>query len=222
MIAAIWWWSTRPSAKEPVTRGGAPQASDEANGAGHEPLPATDESDPLRATGEATEHASKKPDDVAGATTKDRVKREAMRELIWRAFGRPPPPAAKAQPTSEYVLPKEPPPAPEGDGGTIEPKYIQEHVRNEFFDLAKGCYADAIPKLANPRGRVVFWFTIVGDEKIGGIVESVAVLDESTLRDPEMIECMRQSFLSVTFPPPRGGGWVTVGYPIEFSPGEDE
>jgi hypothetical protein len=219
-VACAIWWVTRPSAKERA--GGARQASEDVIGASLPPLPATDEPPPSRASEEATEHADKKPDDVGGGAIKDRAKREAMRELLWRAFGRSPPPATQAQPDTAYVLPKEPPPPPEGDGGTIEPKYIQEHVRNEFFDLAKGCYADAIPKLANPRGKVVFWFTIVGDEKIGGIVESVDVLDESTLRDPEMIECMRQSFLSVTFPPPKGGGWVTVGYPIEFSPGEDE
>jgi hypothetical protein len=72
--------------------------------------------------------------------------------------------------------------------------------------------------LPDPRGQIVFWFAIVGDEKVGGIVESVDVLDESTLRDPEMIECMRESFLSVTFPPPKGGGFVTVKYPMMFAP----
>jgi hypothetical protein len=37
-----------------------------------------------------------------------------------------------------------------------------------------------------------------------------------------MIECMRQSFLSVTFPPPQGGGFVTVKYPFTFSPETDD
>jgi hypothetical protein len=37
-----------------------------------------------------------------------------------------------------------------------------------------------------------------------------------------MIECMRESFLSVTFPPPRGGGFVTVKYPVVFSPDDDD
>jgi hypothetical protein len=64
---------------------------------------------------------------------------------------------------------------------------------------------------------VQFAFNIVGDAKIGGIVEAVDVLDTSTLRDPDTIDCMRQSFLSVTFPPPPDGGTVTVVYPIEFT-----
>ena len=68
----------------------------------------------------------------------------------------------------------------------------------------------------------VLAFDIVGNQNIGGIVEQVDVLDKSTLRDPEFIDCMRQSFLSVTFPPPEGGGMVTVEYPIVFSPGDDD
>jgi hypothetical protein len=152
----------------------------------------------------------------------DRIERDRMRELIWRAFGRVPPaePSADARPS--YALPAAPPPDPPGDAGRIEPEYIQEHVRSEFFGPAAQCYAEAQERLPNPRGQVVFWFTIVGDEKVGGVVESVDVLDESTLRDPQMIECMRQSFLSVTFPPPKEGGYVTVKYPIAFAPGDEQ
>lgn len=36
------------------------------------------------------------------------------------------------------------------------------------------------------------------------------------------VECMRQSFLSVTFPPLKGGGYVTVKYPVEFSPDDPD
>ena len=58
---------------------------------------------------------------------------------------------------------------------------------------------------------------IVGDAKIGGVVESADVLDRSTLRDAEMIKCMRESMLTMTFPPPKQGGFVTVEYPLVFS-----
>jgi hypothetical protein len=153
----------------------------------------------------------------------DRAKRDQLREAIWRSLGEEAPDAAPpAKPA--YVLP-ELPPWPEGpsdSGPGIEPKYIQERVRKEFFPVALKCYTDMTDRIPDAGGSVVLAFDIVGNQNIGGIVEQVDVLNKSTLRDPQFVECMRQSFLSVTFPPPKGGGWVTVGYPIEFSPGEDE
>jgi hypothetical protein len=161
----------------------------------------------------------------------DRANRDELRALIWHSFGQPSPPEAAAPSKgAAYVLPEKPPwetsrlppldgdPAPPGEPmGHIEPKYIQERVRNEFFPLAKKCYGDGLEQQPDLGGRVVFAFNIVGDPKTGGIVEAVDVLNESTLRDPDVIECMRQSFLSVTFPPPENGGEVTVVYPVEFS-----
>jgi len=88
--------------------------------------------------------------------------------------------------------------------------------------MALGCYEDAEKRTPGLRGRIVLHFAVVGDSKIGGIVESADVLDASTIRDPMMIDCMRESMLSMTFPPPKQGGFVTVEYPIEFSPDEPD
>jgi hypothetical protein len=156
----------------------------------------------------------------------DRAKRDAMRALIWQAFGRPAPePAPLPTKAHAYVLPVRPN-WPEGpDGGTfghIDPSYIRDAVHNDFFPLARQCYDTARANDPKLGGSVVLAFNIVGDEKIGGIVEAVDVLDKSTLRDPDMIECMRQSFLSTTFPPPAGGGTVTVEYPIVFAPEDSD
>jgi hypothetical protein len=157
----------------------------------------------------------------------DPEQREQLRALIWQGIGRAsPPPAAPVKRRTQYVLPEHPPwedaprPADDASGpanGHIDPKYIQERVREDFFPLARSCFTDGLaqnPKLA---GTVHFAFNIVGDEKTGGIVETVDVLNKSTLRDPDVIDCMRQSFLSITFPPPANGGEVTVIYPIVFS-----
>jgi hypothetical protein len=165
-------------------------------------------------------------DDGPVAPPLDRAKRDAMRALIWHAFGRPAPePEPLPTKPQAYVLPVRPNWPEAGDGGTfghIDPSYIQEAVHNEFFPLARNCYDTARAKDPKLGGSVVLAFNIVGDEKIGGIVEAVDVLDKSTLRDPDMIECMRQSFLSTTFPPPSGGGTVTVEYPIVFSSEETD
>jgi hypothetical protein len=158
----------------------------------------------------------------------DRAKRDAMRELIYKAFNQPPPaftPPSKAT----YVLPEHGPgwtgteiPGQTGSAEVgIEPEYIQDSVRQQFFPVANKCYADALATNPKLGGQIDLWFVIVGDKNIGGIVESVDVLNKSTLRDPDVIECLRESFLGVTFPPPKGGGAVTVEYPIIFSNDDD-
>jgi hypothetical protein len=170
----------------------------------------------------ADEDANDAPAANAGLPVLDRAKRDAIRTLIWESFGQEPPDAAPP-PKPTYVLP-DTPPWPEGssfDGGPgIEPKYIQQAVRSDFFPLARKCYADM--NAPDAGGTVVLAFDIVGNANIGGIVEQVDVLSKSTLVDPGFVDCMRQSFLSVSFPPPAGGGMVEVEYPIIFSPGDED
>lgn len=189
------------------------------------PLVAAREGEPVRVARERAT-ASVSAAATADAPVADRARRDQMRELIWKAFGQAPPPDTETGKT-RYVLPEH------GAHWTgfeglrtdaepgIEPRYIQDAFRSQFFPLAKKCYVDALGKTPDIRGKIVLWFVIVGDAKVGGIVESVDVLNKSTLRDPEVIECIRESFLGVTFPPPKNGGYVTVEYPIVFSPDDD-
>jgi hypothetical protein len=147
----------------------------------------------------------------------DRAARDRMRELIWRAFRQPPPPNETARPNVPYVLPSAVP-EPPGVPGRLEPEYIQDRMHSDFFPMARGCYEDATKRHPGLEGQIVLRFAIVGDNGIGGIVESADVMDRSTIRDQDMIECMRESMLSMTFPPPQQGGFVTVEYPILFGP----
>ncbi len=155
----------------------------------------------------------------------DKAKRDKMRELIWKAFGEPAPTRA-APDKKRYVLPEH------GDMWTgtegvasdaepgIEPEYVKlQRARAILLGRAEVRYGDALATNPKLEGEIDLWFVIVGDKNVGGIVESVDVLNKSTLRDPDVIECLRESFLGVTFPPPKGGGVVTVEYPISFSGG---
>ena len=162
-----------------------------------------------------THHASP----LSSGSAVDKAQRDKMRDAIWQAFGQSPPP-----PTTGNSLVASAPPLgdPPGDAGSLSPAYIRERVRGDFFPLAGDCYAEALKKEPTLRGRLVVHFVIVGDEKVGGVVESVQVKDESTLKDPVLLECMRESLLSVTFKPPENGGWVSVTYPIEFAPEDDD
>jgi hypothetical protein len=113
-------------------------------------------------------------------------------------------------------------PAPEGpDGGRMDPKYIQEVVRGEFFPMAEKCYDELRTRNDAASGRVEMSFTIVADEKLGGIVDDVGVVNDGGLADERMTTCMRESMTAMAFRPPAHGGYVTVVYPIDFSSDED-
>jgi hypothetical protein len=128
----------------------------------------------------------------------------------------PPAPSASAVRTMPLV--------PDGDGGPgkIDPSYIQSVVRNDYFPLAKQCYANALER--NPRlaGTIEMSFRILGGPGIGGVVDDAKLGDGTTIDDAELRTCMRESMMSVTFDAPPEGGEVTVVYPIRFSPDDDD
>jgi hypothetical protein len=178
------------------------------------------------------EQASASEREAASApdkTTRDAERRARMRERLRERLGdrypkkiaqrkRAPTPEPPAQGTQPAAPPS---PAATSDAPKIEPKYIQERVRQDFFPLARECYAEVLKRKPGLAGKVVLEFTIVGDEKIGGIVEDSIVGEDSTLVDDEFETCMSESMMAMAFPPPKGGGTVTVTYPLVFSPRDD-
>jgi hypothetical protein len=145
------------------------------------------------------------------------VRREVSQALRERLGARYPKPSSSAAPSA----PK-PAPAADDEGPRIDPKYIQQRVREDFFPLAQACYQDALKRSPKLAGTLKLSFTIVGDESIGGVVEDSGIADGSTIDDEELRQCMSESMASMTFPPPKGGGVVTVVYPIALSPGDDD
>jgi hypothetical protein len=147
-------------------------------------------------------------------TAEDRRRRDRVRELIYRAFQKPPPS------TADPKGPRRAPLQPLGPGApTLDKDYIRERIQSDFKPLAKECYEAALEADASLAGKLLFSFTIVGDDSVGGIVESVDFAEGSDIEDEELLYCMRESLLSMTFAPPAKGGTVTVTYPMLFSPG---
>jgi hypothetical protein len=143
-------------------------------------------------------------------TVRDRTQRDDARARIYRAFDRPPP---ERKPNSEA------PSAPLGDGAPrLDKDYIQKRIREDFVPLAKECYDAALERDPKLGGKLVLSFVIVGDEDVGGVVESAELDPASTLSEKELVYCMRESLLSLAFEPPKNGGSVSVIYPFILSP----
>lgn len=164
---------------------------------------------------------------LAKGTRRDRKARDELRRKIYEAFANAKPasdmPEAKPGPRSQPT-PRAPPPAviPKEKKGKLDKDYIQDRIREDFIPLAKECYEAALERDPELAGKLVFEFVIVGDEDLGGIVESAKALDTSTLEEEELDYCLEQSLLSLSFEPPEAGGSVTVTYPFVFNQAPDE
>ncbi len=157
----------------------------------------------------------------AGGPILDREKADRMRAAILAAL------AAPAEPNG--AIPSEPPTrhpgehaempsSTSGDGGALR-DYIKSVIHDDYFPLAKQCYEASLAKDPKMHGRISMSFEIVGDKKIGGVVDNAAYDDEeTTIIDPELRTCLRESMMSVSFDAPPKDGKVTVKYPITFAP----
>lgn len=145
-------------------------------------------------------------------TIADRAVRDALRKRILEGWAHSEDPVvAEAAKGGRFL------PAPVGDGGTgMDPAYIQEVVRTEFFPMAKACFEELLSR-KDAGGRVLMKFSIVADEKLGGIIEEASADPDGGVADERMSTCMRESLSTLAFRPPARGGTVTVEYPIEFS-----
>jgi len=147
-------------------------------------------------------------------STASRLARDLEREKIWAALRRehnlkPAAPGSPAPTESEAAkLPE------------IKPEYVREAIREQLMPIALECYNTALRQNPELGGQITVKFTIIGEDEIGGVVESAEIDDEETTLDSEFLrECMRESVMAVTFDPPPNSGRVDVTYPFMFEPG---
>jgi hypothetical protein len=190
-----------------------------------------DESEPQAATGSrslASGHggAGAQPGDAPASPKLDRALADRMREQIRALLAEAGPMVAGADPGAK------PPTAPsfgtmpqlvQPDGSTnVDPDYLRSVMHSDFFPLAKDCYVTALGKNPSLAGRIELHFEIIGDRKVGGVVDEAKFLEGTTIDDREFQTCVRESMLSVSFAAPPNDGSLTVTYPIVFSPDEPE
>jgi hypothetical protein len=159
----------------------------------------------------------------------DRPRADEMRERLHALFAEAGALALMGgSPVEPDAAPEAGPPRPFAAGAfdagpeKLSPEYIKDRVHEDLFPLAKGCYADALKRNPKLAGRLSVAFRIIGDPKVGGVVDEAHMADDTTIADAEMQTCVRESMMSVSFDAPPNGGEVTVIYPIEFSPDDDD
>lgn len=89
---------------------------------------------------------------------------------------------------------------------TGERGYLMKVMNEELMPLADECVQMAQERRPELAGLLAVDVNLVGDEDVGGVVEEVAASGLSELKDAELIECVRESMLAVTLPPPPQGG----------------
>jgi hypothetical protein len=145
----------------------------------------------------------------------NRMARDLEREKIWRSLGRKhqlepaAPGSAAPSEAAASLLP------------TLDREYVREAIREQLVPVAVDCYNTVLTREDDAAGgTLVFEFTIIGDEDVGGVVEAVSLGEGSTFASEFLRECLLESLLAVTFPPPPAGegGRVDVRYPMTFTP----
>ncbi len=143
------------------------------------------------------------PEAALKAAARDRQRRDALRAKIQKAQrARTRTPAAEAP--------------DEQARGKLDEDYIQARIKDDLLPLAEECYELAREEDPALGGTLVLEFTIVGEPDLGGIVEETGVDPRSTITHPDMVTCMQESMMSLSFAPPEDGGSVLVRYPFEF------
>lgn len=97
--------------------------------------------------------------------------------------------------------------------GALDRDIIRRIVRAHINEV-RSCYNAGLTKDPNLQGRVAVNFVIAGTGKVAS-----AVVQESTIKDASVGNCIAKAVKRWTFPKPRGGGNVIVTYPFNLTPG---
>jgi outer membrane biosynthesis protein TonB len=92
--------------------------------------------------------------------------------------------------------------------GALDKEIIRRVIRRHINEV-KFCYEKELTKNPDLYGRVMVQFTIAGT---GAVVASV--VQQSTMNNPSVDECIAGSVRRWEFPKPQGGGIVVVSYPF--------
>lgn len=99
-------------------------------------------------------------------------------------------------------------------------EYLVKVMNEELIPLADECYAMAREKNPELGGMMAVDVELVGDEDVGGVVEEVKTSQVNEINDAGLLECVRESLMAVTLPPPAEGGRDGFMLSMRFAPDE--
>jgi hypothetical protein len=95
--------------------------------------------------------------------------------------------------------------------GRLAPEVIQGVVRQHFGEF-RSCYEQALTKNPKLAGTVSVKYVINPDGTVRDAADG-----GSEMADQGVVDCVIKGFAALTYPPPQGG-YVTVVYPVHFTP----
>jgi hypothetical protein len=192
LIAAgiVWYLQRRSSSAdqdEPADRGGAGSAG--AAGAA---------ASTAGGAGAAAGSNARPPSSRAEA----RAKRDALREQIARQLASR---EAQAGSGSAAAAPPRSPTDPRPPGNLVDRtgghQEVAERLNRDFMPLASECIEQAQARTPQLSGLLVLGFETMADEQLGAVVEVADPTARNTIADPLLLECLRESALSLSLPP---------------------
>ncbi|MBK9259510.1 MAG: AgmX/PglI C-terminal domain-containing protein [Polyangiaceae bacterium] len=97
--------------------------------------------------------------------------------------------------------------------GSLDKEEIRRVVRRHLNEI-KFCYEQGLTRRPDLEGRLVVKFTI---GKTGSVVS--AIIQDSTLGDRQVEQCIASAVMRWVFPKPAGEGLVVISYPFVLKPG---
>lgn len=136
-----------------------------------------------------------------------RAKRDALREQIARQIASRA--AATEAGSGSATRPRSPTdPRPRGSlrnnlGGRDA---LVAHLNEEFMPLASECLEQAEARSPRLSGMLAIRLETIADEELGAVVDAAEPAPTNNVVDPLLLECIRESALSLTLPPPLTSG----------------
>lgn len=200
----------------------------------HEPTPTSTTPTPARATADADttpDRSARARRLKTGAEARDELRQRILAAAATREATTTTTPTSKPKPTTTADTPPRPtPPRPELAAPTTTPVPLQDRTGNhpylarvldeQFIPLVDECHALAREQNPGLTGLLNLDVEIVGDADLGGVVDSLEPSRNNEVHDPAMLECVRESLLSITLPAPDLAGRDALMLSLRLDPAQ--